>query len=79
MACRGHHKFPSPHPAMTEILKRSKPLTVNPLKVSQPVGATLAFLGLGKAISMLHGSQGCTAFAKVFFVGAFPKSDRAKI
>ena len=56
---------------MTEILKRSKPLTVNPLKVGQPVGATLAFLGLGKAIPMLHGSQGCTAFAKVFFVRHF--------
>jgi nitrogenase molybdenum-iron protein NifN len=56
---------------MAEILKRSKPLAVNPLKVSQPVGASLAFLGLRNAIPMLHGSQGCTAFGKVFFVRHF--------
>lgn len=56
---------------MAEILKRAKPLAVNPLKVSQPVGASLAFLGLRNAIPMLHGSQGCTAFGKVFFVRHF--------
>ncbi|OHC65313.1 MAG: nitrogenase iron-molybdenum cofactor biosynthesis protein NifN [Rhodocyclales bacterium GWA2_65_19] len=56
---------------MAEILKRSKPLAVNPLKASQPVGAALAFLGLKNAIPMLHGSQGCTAFGKVFFVRHF--------
>lgn len=57
--------------AMAEILKRAKPLAVSPLKVSQPVGASLAFLGLRKAVPMLHGSQGCTAFGKVFFVRHF--------
>jgi nitrogenase molybdenum-iron protein NifN len=56
---------------MAEILKRSKPLAVSPLKVSQPVGASLAFLGLRHAIPMMHGSQGCTAFGKVFFVRHF--------
>jgi nitrogenase molybdenum-iron protein NifN len=56
---------------MAEILKRSKPLAVNPLKASQPTGAALAFLGLKNAIPMLHGSQGCTAFGKVFFVRHF--------
>ena len=56
---------------MAEILKRAKPLAVSPLKVSQPVGASLAFLGLRHAIPMLHGSQGCTAFGKVFFVRHF--------
>lgn len=56
---------------MTEILKRHKPLAVNPLKVSQPVGAALAFLGVRQAIPLMHGSQGCTAFAKVFFVRHF--------
>jgi nitrogenase molybdenum-iron protein NifN len=56
---------------MAEIKKRAKPLAVNPLKTSQPLGAALAFLGLRKAIPMLHGSQGCTAFAKVFFVRHF--------
>lgn len=56
---------------MAEIIKRNKALAVNPLKVSQPVGASLAFLGIHKAIPMMHGSQGCTAFAKVFFVRHF--------
>ena len=56
---------------MAEIIKRAKPLAVNPLKASQPVGAALAFLGLRNAIPMLHGSQGCTAFGKVFFVRHF--------
>ena len=56
---------------MAEILKRTKPLAVNPLKASQPVGAALAFLGLKHSIPMLHGSQGCTAFGKVFFVRHF--------
>jgi nitrogenase molybdenum-iron protein NifN len=56
---------------MAEILKRNKALAVNPLKASQPVGASLAFLGINRAIPMLHGSQGCTAFGKVYFVRHF--------
>ncbi len=56
---------------MAEIIKRAKALSVNPLKASQPVGAALAFLGLKNAIPMLHGSQGCTAFGKVFLVRHF--------
>jgi len=56
---------------MAEIIKRNKALAVNPLKVSQPVGASLAFLGIDRAVPMLHGSQGCTAFGKVFFVRHF--------
>lgn len=53
------------------VLKRNKALTVNPLKTSQPLGATLAFLGINKAMPLMHGSQGCTAFAKVMFVRHF--------
>lgn len=56
---------------MAEILRRPKPLAVNPLKASQPVGASLAFLGLDRSLPLMHGSQGCTAFAKVFFVRHF--------
>ncbi len=54
-----------------EILKRSKALTVSPLKSSSTLGAALAFLGFRRSIPMLHGSQGCTAFGKVFFVRHF--------
>ncbi len=56
---------------MTEILKRKKPLSVSPLKTSQTVGAALAFLGVARSMPLMHGSQGCTAFAKVFFVRHF--------
>lgn len=56
---------------MASISKRKKALSVNPLKSSQSTGAALAFLGFQKAIPMLHGSQGCTAFGKIFFVRHF--------
>ena len=53
------------------IEKRKKALSVNPLKVSQPLGAALAFLGLNRCMPLFHGSQGCTAFAKVMLVRHF--------
>jgi nitrogenase molybdenum-iron protein NifN len=56
---------------MPEIIKRKKALSVNPLKASSTIGAALAFLGFRRSIPMLHGSQGCTAFGKVFFVRHF--------
>jgi len=56
---------------MVEIVKRNKALSVSPLKASQTIGAALAFLGFHRAMPMLHGSQGCTAFGKVFFVRHF--------
>jgi len=56
---------------MADIVKRSKALSVSPIKSSQPIGASLAFLGINQAIPMMHGSQGCTAFGKVFFVRHF--------
>ncbi|WP_317929961.1 nitrogenase iron-molybdenum cofactor biosynthesis protein NifN [Halioxenophilus sp. WMMB6] len=56
---------------MTEVIKRKKALSVSPLKASQTVGASLAFLGFSRAMPIMHGSQGCTAFAKVFFVRHF--------
>ncbi|WP_347987927.1 nitrogenase iron-molybdenum cofactor biosynthesis protein NifN [Methylomonas sp. AM2-LC] len=56
---------------MAEIIKRNKAMSVNPLKASQPMGGSLACLGFDRAMPILHGSQGCTAFAKVFFVRHF--------
>ncbi|MBF0590198.1 MAG: nitrogenase iron-molybdenum cofactor biosynthesis protein NifN [Magnetococcales bacterium] len=56
---------------MAELIKRKKALSVRPLKSGQPTGAALAFQGIRNAIPMLHGSQGCTAFTKVFFVRHF--------
>ena len=56
---------------MAKVVKRNKALSVNPLKASSTIGAALAFLGFRRSIPMLHGSQGCTAFGKVFFVRHF--------
>lgn len=56
---------------MADLIKRNKALSVMPLKVSAPLGGALAILGLHRAIPMLHGSQGCTAFAKVMSVRHF--------
>jgi nitrogenase molybdenum-cofactor synthesis protein NifE len=72
LAIGGDEPAPKPMtPAQPEILKRAKALSVNPLKASATLGAALAFLGFRRAIPMLHGSQGCTAFGKVFFVRHF--------
>lgn len=56
---------------MAELTKRTKALSVSPLKASQTMGAALAFLGFSRSMPIMHGSQGCTAFAKVFFVRHF--------
>ncbi|OUL34682.1 nitrogenase iron-molybdenum cofactor biosynthesis protein NifN [Nostoc sp. 106C] len=56
---------------MAIVTAPNKPLTVNPLKQSQALGASLAFLGLKGMIPLFHGSQGCTAFAKVVLVRHF--------
>ncbi len=51
--------------------KSNKPLQVNPFKLSQPMGATLAFLGIDKCMPLMHGGQGCTSFTKVFYTRHF--------
>lgn len=52
-------------------LKEIKPLHVNPLKLSQPMGATLAFLGIKNCMPLMHGAQGCASFTKVLFTRHF--------
>lgn len=56
---------------MADIINRKKALAVSPLKASQTMGGALAILGFARSMPLLHGSQGCTAFAKVFFVRHF--------
>ena len=46
---------------MADIIHPGKALSVNPLKVSQPVGASLAFLGLAATMPLEHGARGCTS------------------
>ncbi|MBO9997789.1 MAG: bifunctional nitrogenase iron-molybdenum cofactor biosynthesis protein NifEN [Cyanobacteria bacterium SID2] len=55
----------------TKVVSRRKGVAVNPLKQSQPLGAALAFLGIKGMMPLFHGSQGCTAFAKVMLVRHF--------
>ncbi|MEL7353490.1 MAG: bifunctional nitrogenase iron-molybdenum cofactor biosynthesis protein NifEN [Cyanobacteria bacterium P01_A01_bin.116] len=55
----------------TKVIARRKSVAVNPLKQSQPLGAALAYLGIKGMMPLLHGSQGCTAFAKVMLVRHF--------
>ena len=56
---------------MAEIIPTAKPLTVAPLKVSQAMGASLAFLGLARAMPLEHGARGCTSLSKLFFMRHF--------
>lgn len=53
---------------MTEIRTLTDALVTQPLKTSQPTGATLAAMGFDSTIPLMHGSQGCSAFAKVYLI-----------
>ena len=48
-----------------------KAAAVNPLKMSQPLGASYAFLGMNRCMPVMHGSQGCTSFGLVLLVRHF--------
>jgi len=56
---------------MAIVTTSKKACTVNPLKMSQPIGAALAFMGVDAAMPLLHGSQGCASFGLVLFVRHF--------
>lgn len=51
--------------------KEHKPLQVNPIKHSQPMGATLAYLGVKDCMPLMHAAQGCASYTKVFFTRHF--------
>ncbi len=56
---------------MVKVEISKKACTVNPLKMSQPIGGALAFMGVKGCMPLLHGSQGCTSFGLVLFVRHF--------
>ncbi len=56
---------------MARVIHSKKACTVNPLKMSQPIGGALAFMGVADCMPVLHGSQGCTSFGLVLFVRHF--------
>ncbi|MGY3621703.1 nitrogenase iron-molybdenum cofactor biosynthesis protein NifN [Bradyrhizobium sp. USDA 10063] len=59
---------------MAIVTKPKKACTVNPLKMSQPIGGAFAFMGLRGAMPLLHGSQGCTSFGLTLFVRHFKEA-----
>ena len=56
---------------MARVVESKKACAVNPLKMSQPLGASFAFLGLDACMPVMHGSQGCTSFGLVLLVRHF--------
>lgn len=49
----------------------AKPVSVNPLKTGQPLGGVLAMHGFYRAMPLLHGAQGCSAFIKALMTRHF--------
>ncbi len=56
---------------MANVVESKKSCTVNPLKMSQPLGASYAYMGMNACMPMMHGSQGCTGFGLVLLVRHF--------
>ncbi len=59
---------------MAKVTVSKKACSVNPLKMSQPIGGALAYMGVRGAMPLLHGSQGCTSFGLVLFVRHFKEA-----
>lgn len=59
---------------MARVVESKKACTVNPLKMSMPLGASFAFMGLESCMPVMHGSQGCTSFGLVLLVRHFKEA-----
>jgi nitrogenase molybdenum-iron protein NifN len=59
---------------MALVVESKKACAVNPLKMSQPLGASYAFMGLASCMPTMHGSQGCTSFGLVLLVRHFKEA-----
>ena len=59
---------------MARVVESKKSCAVNPLKMSQPLGASYAFMGLERCMPVMHGSQGCTSFGLVLLVRHFKEA-----
>ncbi len=59
---------------MALVTESKKACAVNPLKMSQPLGASFAFMGLASCMPVMHGSQGCTSFGLVLLVRHFKEA-----
>lgn len=59
---------------MAHVVESKKACAVNPLKMSQPLGASYAFMGMAGCMPVMHGSQGCTSFGLVLLVRHFKEA-----
>jgi nitrogenase molybdenum-iron protein NifN len=59
---------------MAHVTESRKSCAVNPLKMSQPLGAAYAFMGFESSMPLMHGSQGCTSFGVVLLVRHFKEA-----
>jgi nitrogenase molybdenum-iron protein NifN len=59
---------------MAHVTESKKACAVNPLKMSAPLGASYAFMGLESCMPLMHGSQGCTSFGVVLLVRHFKEA-----
>lgn len=59
---------------MAIVAESKKACAVNPLKMSAPLGASFAFMGLDATMPVMHGSQGCTSFGLVLLVRHFKEA-----
>jgi nitrogenase molybdenum-iron protein NifN len=55
----------------TKVIYRKKDIQVNSIKLSQPMGATLAVLGVKGSLALVHGAVGCSSLTKIFFTRHF--------
>jgi nitrogenase molybdenum-iron protein NifN len=55
------------------IAKKEKPYTAtrNACKLCTPLGASLVFKGVRKAVPLLHGSQGCSTYIRRYLISHF--------
>ncbi len=56
---------------MARVVESKKACSINPLKMSAPLGACYAYLGMDRCMPLMHGSQGCTSFGLVLLVRHF--------
>ncbi|CAH0529271.1 nitrogenase iron-molybdenum cofactor biosynthesis protein NifN [Vibrio hippocampi] len=58
-------------PVISHVTNHQNALVTKPLKTSQSTGAALATMGFAGSIPLIHGSQGCSAFSKVYLISHF--------
>lgn len=53
------------------IKQADKTVTINPLKLGQPLGGVIALQGFFRSLPIVHGGQGCSAFIRQLMTGHY--------